>query len=711
MDSTSLHAEGLSRQGFALGIDIGGTFTDVVLLSADASTMHSCKEFTTEDDPTRGALAGVARVLRQGGVAAGAIEKVVHATTLFTNKLIQRSNASAGLLTTAGFADILDIGDERKYELYDQSLGKVTPLVPSRLRREVRERIDAHGRVVTPLAGDDVVEGARRLAEAGADAIAVVFLHAHGNPAHEVAAAELIRAAFPSLRISLSSDISPEAKEYDRASTTTANAYIQSVAEQYLGRLAAGLRELGVTSPMRLMLSHGGVGTIEEATARPIQMLESGPAAGALSACVTGAELDIPRSLAFDMGGTTAKLCVIEDNQPLITYRFEAARQKRFVQGSGLPIRIPTVQLMEIGAGGGSIARLDQLGMLQVGTDSAGSCPGPVCYARGGDRVTVTDANLVLGLLNPARFAGGTVRLDLDLARRAMAAIAAEAGMSDVDFAWGIRERVNEEMASAARVHLAELGKDPRRFVMLTTGGGGPLHGCDVARKAGLREVICPPSAGVASALGLLLAPGRADRVAAFSGTLSAAALAQAETRFERMLAETRDVLADFRSAHAPLASQRFADMRYVGQGYELIVPLPDALCAPDAVGTVTDLFERQYRAAFGLTPRNGQLEIVNLRLSTRAGNLGQGGSFAAARAARPPAASRKTVYLGREPGRVECAVVDRAELPPGHVMRGVAIIEEADSTLYVPSGWTATVLPGGAIRLRLDDGIAAASA
>jgi N-methylhydantoinase A len=403
------------------------------------------------------------------------------------------------------------------------------------------------------------------------------------------------------------------------------------------------------------------------------------------------------------MGGTTAKLCVIEDNQPLITYRFEAARQMRFVRGSGLPIRIPTVHLMEIGAGGGSVARLDQLGLLRVGPESAASHPGPVCYGHGGERVTVTDANLIMGLLNPSRFAGGSVHLDVALARTAIAAIAGEACMEAAEFAWGIRERVNEEMASAARVHLAELGKDPRQFVMLTTGGGGPLHGCDVARKAGLREVVCPPSAGVASALGLLLAPGRADRVTAFTGTINAQTLRDADVQLDQMVAKTEEVLRDFRSNVEALTVHRFADMRYIGQGYELIVQLPDSLGGPDALASVQKAFERQYATAFGQTPQSGQIEIVNLRLSARAGDLGHSGSFAAARATELPSQSHRSVYLGKNLGFVECAVVDRRQMPPGMVLRGAALVEEDDSTLFVPPDWSATVLAGGAIHLRLE--------
>ena len=508
---------------YALGIDIGGTFTDIVVYDHDSGRQWSRKVLTTHDDPVRAVVAGVGAVLGDGHLEPRHFTRVVHATTLFTNALIERKGAVTGLITTAGFGDTLEIGRERKFELYDLNIAKPEPLVPRNLRLEVAERVKADGSVRQPLDRGQLLASVERLAAGGVASIAVVFLHAYANPRHEAEAVRLIAERHPEVFTTASHEVAPEIREFERASTTVANAYIKPLAHQYLGRMARQLAEQRIPAPLLLMLSSGGLTHVAEAQRAPVQMLESGPAAGAIAASFFGREDSGGNLLAFDMGGTTAKLSLVDGGEPLTAYSFEAARQKRFIEGSGLPMRISTIELIEIGAGGGSIAHVDEIGLLKVGPRSAGSQPGPACYALGGTEATVTDADLVLGYLNAEYFAGGTIAIDVAAARRALTRVAEAVRLPLVEVAWGVHDIVNENMASAARVHIAERGRDPRDYALLCTGGAGPVHACHVARKLGLREVICPPSAGVASALGLLVAPWTASPPSASAWTAAIA--------------------------------------------------------------------------------------------------------------------------------------------------------------------------------------------
>src|SRR5262245_31541113 len=497
-----------------LGIDVGGTFTDIVVYDTGNGRQASHKELTTPADPARGVMAGIDRLLASRAFAAAAIGRVVHATTLFSNAVIERKGAPTGLITTKGFRDTLEIGRERKYELYDVKIVKPAPLVPRRWRLEVPERIGVDGSVRLPLHEGAVLEAAARLTDEGVTSLAIVLLHSYANPRHERQAAELIARRFPALTLSASIDVAPEIREYERASTTAINAYIKPLAERYLASLAAQIASRGISAPLLLMLSNGGLTHIDEAQRTPVQLLESGPAAGALVAARLGAHDTGAHVLAFDMGGTTAKLSVIDDGKPTVAYSFEVARERRFIEGSGLPVRIATLELIEIGAGGGSIAHLDDLGLMKVGPVSAGSEPGPAAYRRGGTQPTVTDADFLLGYLNPGYFVGGSMEIDLAAAEAAMQSVAQAASLTVAGVAWGIHDLVNENMANAARVHLAEHGKDPRRYALLATGGAGPVHAYYVGKKLGLARLVVPYAAGVASALGLLIAPARVDRVA-----------------------------------------------------------------------------------------------------------------------------------------------------------------------------------------------------
>ena len=694
---------------YALGIDIGGTFTDLVLHDPDGGVVLSHKELTTPEDPAIGTLAGLRALFAQAGSAAegsgrldpARILRIVHATTLFTNALIERRGAVTGLLTTQGFRDVLEIARERKYELYDIFLTLPAPLVPRHLRREVPERTAPDGGEVLPLDEAVLLAEARALVDAGATSLAVVLLHSYANPAHERQAGALLRETFPGIAICLSSDIAPEIREYERSSTTVANAYIAPLAERYLHRLGEGLRSLGIGADLSLMLSNGGLTHLGEALSRPIEMLESGPAAGALAAAFFGGRSAMHHVLAFDMGGTTAKLSVVEDGVPVVAHAFEAARERRFVEGSGLPINISTVELIEIGAGGGSIASLDELGLLKVGPRSAGSRPGPACYGRGGSDPTVTDANLLLGYLEPASFAGGTMRLDVAAAERAMAGLASRAGLSVMQLAWGVHDLVNETMAGAARMHVAERGVDPRRFALLTTGGGGPLHGCAVARKLGLSTLICPPSAGVASALGLLVAPARVDRVASVPRPLAGIDWQELESRFRALEADAVATIAGTGVDPAAAIVTRQAEMRYAGQGFEVLVGLASESFGTGADAELLQRFEAEYGRVFGRIPPRGEAEFVNIRVSVQAalragvlpGTQPGGELQAASRGTRP-------AWIGG--GFVETPVYVRAALGAGLRIIGPALVEEPGATLLLPRGSEARVEGNGNIRVEL---------
>lgn len=681
----------------ALGIDIGGTFTDLVLHDVQTGASASLKVLTPHGDPQRAVLDGTRRLLDDAGLPATAVGRVVHATTLFTNALIERRGARTGLLTTEGFRDTLEIGRERKYDLYDIGIENPAPLVPRALRLEVRERIGPHGQVLLPLDEGNLRLKLDTLLEAGVASVAVVFLHSYADPAHEQRAAALLRSWAPHVPVTPSCEVAPEIREYDRASTTVASAYVKPLAERYIGELSAGLAAMGIAAPLLLMLSNGGLAHTAEVLRNPVQMLESGPAAGALAAAFFGARDGHAQLLGFDMGGTTAKLSLVEDGAPLVAYGFEAGRQKRFTEGSGLPIRIPAVELIEIGAGGGSVARADALGLLKVGPDSAGSEPGPACYGRGGTAPTVTDANLLLGYLDPGYFAGGTVPIDVDAARTAVAALGTALGLPVEAAAAGIHTLVNETMAGAARVHIAEHGRDPRSYAMLATGGGGPVHGYGVARRLGITRLICPPSPGVASAWGLLVAPARVDRVRAVDVTLDTGDLVALDAVFAGLEAEARAVVAE--AGRGEPGVQRLADGRYVGQGFSLVVPLPPGPYADGSRAALQAAFEAEYRRKFARSPPDVALEFVAARVSVRL--PAQDGGLAARLPGGDALKGRRPAFF--DGAFHETPVYDRARLGPGTRFDGPALVEDPGSTLVVGPGTRCRVTDSGSILVKWD--------
>jgi N-methylhydantoinase A len=698
-----LRLPGPAADGYLLGVDIGGTFTDFVLCHAPTGRVWLEKRLTTAEEPARGVREGLARLLGQAGVATAALETVVHGTTLITNALIERKGARTALLATDGYRDVLEIGTELRYDPYDLFLEVPEPLVPRPFRFDVPERLSASGLVRRPLDEPAVTRIAAALREESVEAVAVCYLHAFLNPAHERRTREILAATLPDAAVSLSSEVAPEIREYQRLSTTAANAYVQPLADRYLARLQQDLADAGYRRPLYLMLSSGGIVTHEAAARFPIRLAESGPAAGALATATLGQRLGRNHLISFDMGGTTAKACLIDDGEPTIAREFEVARVKRFVRGSGLPLQVPVIEMIEIGAGGGSIAWVDGMGLLKVGPESAGSDPGPVCYGRGGTRPTVTDADLVLGYLDVGRFLGGQMRLDAEGARAALDALAAELGLDAVRLARGIFDVVNANMIAAAKVHAAERGRDPRRYALVAFGGMGPMHAHAVATGIRVREVICPASAGVLSAWGLLVAPSAFELARSLMGVLDDALLGRTEAVYAAMETEGRRLLAEAGVSPDVVRIRRSADMRYASQTREITVPLspPGSDCTVEGVRRV---FHDHYRRMFGHAHDDLPVQLITCRLTAsaaprvvpnRATPAGRSGNGAGAPDGERP------VFFESAGGYVRAAVYDRYHLPPGAAFRGPAVVEERESTAVVPPGAMARV--DGDLNLVLD--------
>ncbi|GHG20668.1 MULTISPECIES: hydantoinase/oxoprolinase family protein [Amycolatopsis] len=668
-----------------VGVDIGGTFTDLCAVD-ETGIVAVGKVLTTHDEPARAVEEGLAALLPD----LSAVEQVVHGTTLVTNALIERTGSRTALLATAGFRDVLEMRREHRYELYDLHLELPAPLVPRHLRFDVPERILADGSVHTGLDESVVARLGRELAERGIEAVAVCFLHAFTNPAHERRAGEILAEVAPGLRVALSSDVVPEIREFERTSTTVANVYVQHLTERYLRDLERRLHRLGIRRAPHIMLSNGGLATVDTAARYPIRILESGPAGGALAA----AELGPPDLLAFDMGGTTAKLCLIAGGAPLVTHEFEVDRKYRLRPGSGLPVRVPVTDMIEIGVGGGSIARIDALGLLTVGPDSAGSEPGPVCYGRGGTEPTVTDADLVLGYLDPGYFLGGEMRLDAEAARAVLREkIADPLGVSVEEAAWGIHTSVNEDMANAARVHAVERGQDPAKLPMYTFGGAGPVHGAGVARALGAPSVVAPPAAGVLSAAGFLTAPLAFDFVRSARAAVHGLAWAQVDALFAEMEAEGAALLA--KSGVDDVTHHRVAEMRYAGQGYEIRVPVHDGPWP----GTLIDEFTRTYRALYRRTGPEVGVEVLNWRVVSSGPKPAVVLRLPGQLTGNARKGTRRACFPSTG-GFVDTAVFDRYRLEPGARVDGPAIVEERESTLVVPPGAHCVVREDGALEV-----------
>jgi N-methylhydantoinase A len=677
---------------YRVGIDIGGTFTDMLLVGEDGGAVIG-KTLTTPGDPSLAVEEALRPALDSGAVKAGERGTLIHGTTLVTNALIERKGALTALLTTAGFRDAVEIAREHRYELYDLNLDLPKPLVPRHLRFDVPERIAADGSVLQSLDESFIRCLVGELRDKGIKAIGICYLNSFRNPSHEKRTAEIIAEIAPKMRVSLSSEVVAEIREFQRTSTTLVNVYVQERVSNYLAQLQNRLDKIGFNGSFFVMLSSGGIATSETSSRFPVRLLESGPAAGALAAAQAGILAGHRDLLSFDMGGTTAKLCVIEDGQPLKTYEFEVDRVYRFRKGSGLPVRIPVIDMIEIGAGGGSVARVDSLGLLKVGPESSGAVPGPVCYRQDGTDPTVTDADLVLGYLDPNYFLGGKMQLDLDGARKALAHLGAKLNMTAEQVAWGIHQIVNENMANAARAHLGERGKDPRRMPVYAFGGAGPVHGYRVAEILRLPAVISPFGAGVGSTFGLLAAPLAFDFVRSAYSRLDQLDWQFANGLLDEMAEEGRRILVNSGLAAIAISYQRTADMRYVGQGHEVSVTLPDGALGPGHLAPVATTFEETYRALYGRKGPDVALEVINWRVVASGPRPEM--NFKLSRETSHHTETRKSSRLAYFPehGRyVDTVVYNRYALMPGMKFDGPAIVEERESTLIIGVGGRARV-------------------
>ena len=683
-----------------LGVDIGGTFTDIALDLGDR--IVTAKVLTTPQAPAEGVMAGIRAALDDAAISSNAVGLIIHGTTLATNALIERKGARTAVIATEGHRDTLELGYEDRFAEYDIFIDKPPPLVPRDLRFTVPERCGVNGQVLRALDTQAVEDLVPQLRARRIESIAVCFIHSYANPQHEQAVRDILAAALPDVAISLSSDVCPEIREYDRVSTTVCNAYVQPLMAGYLHRLAAMLVDAGFDCPLLMMLSGGGLATLETAIQFPIRLVESGPAGGAIIAGQIAAECGLKQVLSFDMGGTTAKICLIDDFRPPTSRNFEVDRAYRFLKGSGLPVRVPVIEMVEIGAGGGSIAGIDRMQRLQVGPHSAGAEPGPACYGQGGTEPTVTDADLVLGRIDAARFAGGRMPLVPDAARQAIASrIAAPLHLEETPAAHGISEIVDETMANAARVHAIERGKALAQRTLIAFGGAAPLHAARLAEKLGITRIIVPEAAGVASAVGFLRAPFAYDVVRSRHMRLAAFDPDILNRLLEEMQAQAQEIVA--RGAPGqPLSETRVIEMRFIGQGHETSLPLPvRALEAADAA-MLQQAFHAAYAAQYGRSVAGVELEILTIALRIEvAGPPPRSWPAAPARPAPEPM-ERRPVFDASIGRLAETPVYWRPDLPPGTALRGPAVIAEPQTSTLVPGRFDAQIDPAGNIVLQL---------
>jgi N-methylhydantoinase A len=681
-----------------VGVDIGGTFTDVALQYSGG--LSTCKVLTNYAQPEQAILDGIAQAAAQAGIAMASIDQVIHGTTLVTNALIERRGAKLAFITTEGFRDVIEMRAENRFEQYDLNLTLPKPLVPRQDRLTLNERMGPKGEVLLPLDKAEVATMVATIKAGNYESVAIGLMHAYANPAHEVMMAEALRAAMPDISISISSVVSPQMRELPRFNTVIANAYVQPQVADYLGRLVARLGKAGVAAPVFMLHSGGGLISVETAAEQPVRLLESGPAGGAIFAADYARAHGLDRVLSFDMGGTTAKICLIEDGTPKTANSFEVARTYRFKKGSGMTVSTPVVEMVEIGAGGGSLATIDSLGRVQVGPRSAGSEPGPACYQRGGVNPTVTDANLALGRLDPDNFAGGAIPLSAADANAAIARVlAGPLGVVTDEAAFGVTEMVDENMANAARVHTVENGRDIEHFTMIAFGGGAPLHACRLCEKLGIAELLIPPGAGVGSAIGFLKAPfsyeatrGLFQKLASFDAAAVNAALTDME-------AEAR-AFVRAGASDAPTVEKLTAFMRYSGQGWEIPVALPYRLFKATDLNEIQAAFETVYRQLFGRTIDGLAIEITNWSLMVAT--------------VLPSAVPVTRLYEGTEAvsprprhfydaavrQMVKAQEVSRADMTAGKVVQGPAVIVEDETSTIVTSAYQAIGQSDGSLLL-----------
>jgi N-methylhydantoinase A/oxoprolinase/acetone carboxylase beta subunit len=683
----------VSNRTFAVGLDIGGTFTDFVLLDEQGGIkLH--KLLTTPDDPSRAALQGLSELLSQNGVRIAQVELLVHSTTLVTNTIIQENGNPTGLLTTKGFRDVLEMRLEHRYDIYDLFLKWPNPLVPRHRRLPIDERITVDGQVLAEPKRDDVHAAVDQLAADGVKSIAISFLHSYKYPQHEQRVADWVRDYRPDILVTVSSEVAPVFREYERTSTAVADAYVRPLAHAYIQRMEDGLRALGYTGHFYLMLSGGGSASAATARKHPIRLVESGPAAGALAAALYGKLTHNAPILAFDMGGTTAKSCAIERDRPAVVNVLEVARAQRFKAGSGMPLVVPSVELLEIGAGGGSVARVDPLGLLKVGPDSAGASPGPACYGRGGQHPTVTDANLLLGYLDENYFLGGEMRLDRRAAEQVVGALGQRMRMSPTEAAWGIHEVVNENMAQAARMHALEKNWDPRRMTMVGFGGAGPAHAGAISKLLGIKRIIFPMGAGATSALGCLAAPLSFQFTQSLPVILGEFEWSDVRALYADLEARGRAALMEAGVAPKDVRFERACDARIYGQIQEMTIPVQAGDLTDASVAVLRESFGEAYRQLYSRYDPQSVVEVINWKITASGpmrpvelrSPIHENG------ARRPAQKGTRPAYFAGTGGFTPTPVYDRYLLEPGSTVNGPAIVEEREATAVMQPGMTGKV-------------------
>ena len=690
---------------YLLSVDIGGTFTDLVVLEDGTGALRIAKVLTSYPDPSEAVVEGVRRLLEEGVCEAEEVNRTIHGTTLVTNTLIERRGAKTGLITTEGFRDALEIGREGRYDIYDLFLQLPAPLVERRLRFEVPERVKVTGEVFLELDEAAVENVCEELKEEGVEAIAICFLHSYIRPDHEQRAAQIARGILTDKALSISHQVAPEMREYERTSTTVANAYVQPLADRYLNGLEAGLRSNGLKGPLHIMLSNAGTCSVETAKQFPVRLVESGPCGGALAARYWGRVSGEKKILAFDMGGTTAKAVFSETGEFPISGSSEVARVYRFKRGSGLPLLVPVLDLIEIGAGGGSFARVNELGLAQVGPESAGAIPGPACYGAGMEEPTVTDADLFLGYLNPRFFLGGRMNLDMEAAKGALGKLAEKLNTDLYRTAWGIHRLVNENMANATRVHAAEKGVTLQGFTMVATGGAGPIHSCGVADLIGVRRVVVPPAAGVGSAFGLMLAPISFDFSRSFVVRLENLRSEELNSIYSELEKEGQKIVVGAGVAPNEVMLRRTADMRYAGQGHEIRVDIPENLTNGFAGKELTLAFEGEYKRIYGRNCPDVSVEAVHWRVTASGPEptVGRVNAVPPSNCRGTKKEDRLALFQGNDRPR-KTPVYDRYSLEAGFSVSGPAIVEEEEATTVVPSSWRLSVRQSGCLVLSKDE-------
>ncbi len=690
----------IEAKSFRIAVDIGGTFTDTVLISGQRTILSTAKTATTPENPTLAALEGVRLVTEATGIPLDKIKGFIHGTTLATNALIERRGAVVGTITTSGFRDILEIAYERRYSQYEIDIDKPDLIVPRERCFTISERMSVQGEILEPLdesAADALIEKFRR---AGVEAVAVCLLHAYANPLHEQRLREMLLERMPKLVVSLSSEVSPEAREFDRLCTTIANSYIQPLMSEYLENFVQCLAAEGFSCPILMMTAGGGMTTMETAAKYPIRLVESGPAGGAILAAQVAACTGLDQVVSFDMGGTTAKLCMIDNFQPQTARSFEIARAERFIKGSGMPVRIPVVEMIEIGAGGGSIATIDSLGRLAVGPRSAGSEPGPAAFGRGGTEATVTDADVMQGYIDPEAFAEGRLTIDKEAAKTALEKnLSSKLGFDALYSAEGISQIVDENMANAGRMHAVESGKDLDNRTLISFGGNGPLHATRIARKAGINHVLIPNDPGVGSAVGFLFAPVSFELVRTYYSILDQLDIGHLNRFFAAMIHEAETVVRAGTSSDN-LLYQRTAFMRYHGQGHEIEIDLPNRDLLDVDIARLRQAFEKEYSRQFSRIVPGMAIEILNwsVRVSSRPAPISPTGAVPRRREIKPQ--QRCTVLCDFTGDEVEAGVYKRSFLEPGDTLSGPALIVEPQTTTLVSADFTAVVDADGNLLL-----------